>query len=473
MIAVDALLALVLAAVFVSGITAATLEARQMFDRARDRSALIAAYAEHRADFDGLLPYETRSKHYLIGSTTEAITIEARTTWYGNDRIETHVSAAYRGRSVTFRTVKNYPFQDISESAGTPLCTVDMSDDQTVSPSIAIIPVALPIDPLLPLIDIEVRNGIAYISIDSTVASDPDFIVVDIKDPKQPNLLSSVNTGPGLTAFALAGKYVFAAAASTAAQLHVIRLDSLTSTVLAKKYKLPLPEASTTPPTGSTIFYDKGKIYLGTGKWDGEELSILDVSNPEGPIMVDGFETGSKVNDVIVRAGIAYLAASDSSQLRSIDIRDAGYPLLLETFSPSGSDRQEGKVLVYFEDGLHLGRTSGGFNIKADHELFRFPSSSSTPSAYEPNRPPDIAQSENSRDIPGGVYGIIASRSHVYVATRNIDRELTILSVSLSSTTASYYPLPVAPQAMTCDLDHLYILAKTAPVIYEVDLKKQ
>ena len=73
-----------------------------------------------------------------------------------------------------------------------------------------------------------------------------------------------------------------------------------------------------------------------------------------------------------------------------------------------------------------------------------------------------------SRNIPGGVYGIVADRHRIYAATRTVNQEFSIFDRTLASSTASYYQLPVAPQTITCDEDRLYILSHTAPVIYEV-----
>ena len=147
-------------------------------------------------------------------------------------------------------------------------------------------------------------------------------------------------------------------------------------------------------------------------------------------------------------------------QLRTIDISDQTRPLLKSAFSPSGWQRQEGKTLAYFEDSPDLGRTSGGFDIATDHELFDWRLASGTP---------DIAAVlPDSVNIPGGVYGIVADRRHIYAATRNVNQELAIFESSLSTTTATYQSLPVAPQTIVCDGNKLYILAHTAPVIYEI-----
>jgi hypothetical protein len=465
MILLDVVLALGLVAALASVMTAASLEAQATFDRARVRSSILDAYEEHAADFSGLLPDGSIVRSYPVASTTDVVTIEAEARWYGDDRVETDITASSSGQSIAFAAVRAYPFAAMADAAGTPLCSADFLIDApvgsyaSISPQrparpAMITPITLPIDPLLPLTDIEVRSGIAYVSADSSKASDPDMVIADISDPKHPSVLSSINTGPGIAAIALDGKYVFAAAASAAAELHVIRLDSLNSPVLAKKWELPPPEASSVMPVASSIFYDRGTVYLGTEKWDGNELEVIDVSYPEQPAAIGGLETGSKVNDIFVRNGTAYVAASDQDQLRAVDVRDKVHPALLASFSPSGYERQEGKSASYFEDSLYFGRTSGGFDIQADHELF--------------SMSPEASKASSSLDIPGGIYGIVADRGRVFAATRTVDEELAVFDRSLSTTTAAYYPLPVAPQAMTCDRDKLYVLAHTAPVIYEI-----
>lgn len=463
----DAILALSLSAVFVALLAVISIQSGKIYENARNRSLLMAAYKLHADEFADLAPHETRSKSYSIGSSTDIVKIDAKAVWFGNDRVETDVAVSNQGRQIDFAAVRAYKLSSDDDSAGTPLCSVNFSQDSVVGsyryfhpvlkvPPAAITPMTLPIDPLLPLTDLIVRNGAAYVSADSSIASDPDLLVADISDPSRPLILSSINTGPGLSAMALAGNYVFAAAVSTAAQLHVIRIDGPSSLYLAKKYRLPPPSASTSPPVGAAIFYDDKKVYLGTAKWDGQELAIIDVMNPESPVKISGYETDSKINAVHVFDDALYIGASDQDQFRIIDVKDPLMPTLMSSFGPSGWQRQEGRVIAHFENALGFGRTSGGFNIVGDKELF---SGASTSSRLE---------SESALDVPGGVYGIISDRGHVFAATRTLDREFSIFNRSLSTSSAVYYPLPVEPQTMTCDGDRLYILAKTAPVIYEI-----
>ena len=441
MILVDILLALFLATVFTAIITDSSMGARQIFDRARVRQGILDAF-------------ELSSS--LASSSSRP---------FGNDRTEDDIASFTKVRARDMAS----PGQKIIDSAGTPLCASDFSNSDLSRPidssRISITPIMLPIDPLLPLTDLEVRDGIAYVSDDSSKASDPDLFVIDFRDENAPKVLSSIDTGPGIADIALAGDHIYAAAASTAAQLHVIRIDSLSSLALEKKYRLPPPYATATEPVGSSVFFDRNEVYLGTEKWDGNEFSVIDVSVPAQPTIVGGFETNSKVNDIFVRDGLAYVADSDQDQLRIIDVRKPEMPALAYAFAPSGWVRQEGETLSYFEDSLGLGRTSGGFNIINDHEAFTWAAASSSDAFLSS---PITVGAYHSVDISGGVYGMVADRSHVYLATRQVNKEFQIFDRSLSTSTATSYSLPVAPQTLTCDGDHLYILAATAPVIYDI-----
>ena len=296
-------------------------------------------------------------------------------------------------------------------------------------------------------------------------------MVIDFRDLNNPKLISFINTGPGISSIALVDNYIYAATPSATGQLQIVVLDNQlrngniidTSLVLRNKYKLPLPLASTTPTKGSSIFYYKNKIYLGTEKWDGDELSVIDVTDPMNPFKIGGFETGGKIKNIFINNDMAYLASADLQQLRILDISNPNNPTLVSSFSPSGSTRQEGSAITFFENKLGLGRTSGGFNIVTDPEFYNFDLSST--SSYNSSH---VLISSSSIDIPGGIYGIVEDRSHIFLATRQLNKEFQIYDLSASTSTAQFYSLPVAPQKMTCDGRNLYILSATAPVIYEI-----
>jgi len=464
----DIMLALVLSVVFIFTITTLSVQARSIFDHARSKVVLIDVYRENENDFALMVPYEVRSKSYNVASSTTVVEITAKAKWYGNDRIETDLNISDKKLSISFVSVRSLLTGDFGDVVGMPLCSVDFAHAYTVgsyeywhsktkAPTLTVVPINLPVNPLLPLTDLVIRNGIAYISTDSAVASDPDLIIVNIKNKLQPIVLTSLNTGPGIASIVLAGNYIFAAAASTAAQLHVIKLNSNNSVYLAKKYQIPIQEASTSPPMGSSIFYRDKNIYLGTEKWNGQEFSIIDVSNPENPLKISGIETDSKVNSIHVRGKTAYVATSGQNQLITLNIQNPASPIITNVFSPSGWSRQDGKSVTNFEDNITLGRTPGGFNITSDKELFAFASSTNTLTF--------------DADISGGMYGAITDRNNVYAITRTLNQEFSVFAYSNGSSTV-VYSLPVQPQKITCDNNSLYILAKNAPVIYEITFAK-
>ena len=473
-ILIDIIVALALSLLFIVAISESSASARAIFNRAKAKNALLDAFMRNRDQLD-LLPYQ--SKEITDGS----IVISANARWYGNDRIQTNISISDGyDATIAFSAVRLASTSESNMGDGTSVCSVDFTDQSIVgsyvllddssaqshqgaSISLGLTPINLPINPLLPLTDVEVRNNIAYISSDSSNSADPDLFVIDISNSANPKLLSSINTGPGIVAIALHGKRIYAAAASTAAQLHIIRLDGLDSPVLEKKYRMPLPFATATPPYATSIFYNNDHVYLGTEKWDGDEFSVIDVSNPLSPIKNSGLETGSKINDIYLHYNIAYVAASDEKQLRIINVPDPSRIALINYFSPSGWQRQEGKSLSYFEDSLGFGRTSGGFDISADHELFAWASTSMA------NLAPF-----NSNNEKGGIYGIVEDKSHLFVITHEPDHEFKAFDLRNTDgvfASLTSFSLPILPQTLTCDGNKMYVLSHSSPTLYEIDFK--
>ncbi len=291
--------------------------------------------------------------------------------------------------------------------------------------------------------DIEVRNGIAYLTADSASASSPDFYIIDMRNPTSPVILSSLNTGPGLAALEVAGPYAYVANMSSVSQLQVIDIRNRSAPFISATLKLPLPFASSTAPASSAIFYSRGIIYLGTEKWNGNEFAIIDVSQPSAPRSIGGFETNTLINDIYVRGDDAYLAASDSGQMRILDIQNPVSISQRATFSPSGWETQVGKSLSYFEGKLSLGRTTGGFNNTHNYEFFLF-STTSSPIAVE-----------NSKDVPGGIYGILLRPPFIYFATRSSGHEFQIWDDAMSHVIYER-SLGFLPHAMACDGQNIY-----------------
>ena len=474
-ILIDALLALSVSTFLVGIIIHSSLTANDLFQHAREKQRLLDVYDEHGHQFSDMMPYESR--RFDLG---QGDSIEGFASWYGNDRIETAITASSSIMRVPFFSIRKYPYEDIFESRGQPLCSVDFTKEylvgsfpyfsvtgnsgrtpESVADSLSVSEILLPIPGGRLFTDLEVRNGIAYISSDSTSASDADLHVVDMNNPGLPILLSEIHSGPGIESISLTGPHVYAAVSSSVGQLHVFELNTLENITIEKKYQLPLPYATATPPLGSAIFYSDPYVFLGTTKWEGEEFNIIDVSNPADPSRIGGFETSGKINDIYARDGKTYIADSDEFQLRVLDISEPSLPVLHAGFNPPGWQRQEGKSLSYFEDVLKFGRTTGGFNIKDDHEFFYWATSSR-----------HSLEGAGSEDIPGGIYGIVQDRFFDYVIGRKVGEEFKIFSRSNPAGETKSISLPIRPGTITCDGSFIYVLAEDLPVIYQISFSK-
>jgi hypothetical protein len=311
------------------------------------------------------------------------------------------------------------------------------------------------------------RNGFIYETTDSSSQSAPDFFIIDARNPASPIIVSSLNTGPGLSAVTVSGYYVYVANESSLSQLQVIDIHDRTHPFVAAKLKLPLPDASSTAPSATSLFYDDGMIYLGTEKWNGLEFNAIDVSNPTSPMYRGGFETGSLVNAIYEYGGYAYVAGPDTEQMRILDVHDPTNSKELSYFSPPGFAVLEGKTFA-LEDNtgntiesntknststLYFARAGGGFNNTSQYELFSFNVPHDTP-------PPNpIDQSEISgRDIPGGVYGVVAIPGFVFLATGDSSAGFQIWRSDLGDLSAKTVnvTLPGKPLSLWCDHGRLY-----------------
>ncbi len=292
--------------------------------------------------------------------------------------------------------------------------------------------------------DAKIRNGFMYLTSDSSISSDNDLYIVDIRDKNNYKIISKLNTGPGVNALEVAGPYIYLAQASTVRQLQIIDIHNRELPILISQLKLPTSTATTTSPFAYSIFYSKGYIFLGTVKWNGAELSIIDVSNPHNPILLSVFETGTLINDIYVRENKLYLATSDMEQMQILDISNINNPVLISSFSPSGFSVQEGKVIDYFEDNMIFGRTVGGFNIISNHEIFDFGTSTDLSNYF-------------SRDIKGGIYGILRRKGNIAILTHEFDHEFQIWDEKMKNVRGEF-ALKNNMKKMICDNNNLYFI---------------
>jgi hypothetical protein len=128
-----------------------------------------------------------------------------------------------------------------------------------------------------------------------------------------------------------------------------------------------------------------------------------------------------------------------------------------------------------YEDKLVFGRTSGGYDIATDHELFSWPTSTvSSRSSF--------SAFFTSTNMSGGIYGIVQDKSRIITASRQIGKEIQIFGKITSpagsrgagegsDVTESIISIADTPRMMTCDAGKIYVLSLNNPTIYGLSFK--
>ena len=302
-----------------------------------------------------------------------------------------------------------------------------------------------------------ISSSTLYISEDSNVISDPDLYIFDINGTNL-NVLKSINTGPGIAEFQVDRDHIYVANRSTTQQLQILDISNGNLSIIAK-YRLPLLSTTTEPTLGSTITKFRDYVFLGTEKWDGNEINIFDVHDISNTILISGIEIGSKVSDMSIVQNSLYVVSSQNHQFQEYDIANIFNPRLIREYYYDGSERQDGKILSLFENSIFIGRTNGGFNINYQYELYY----------YRDYINRDFSQIY--RDIPGGVYGILSDRQRIYMITKKSGNEFEIFDKELSTTTMKI-DLPISPRKMICFKNNFYILGEQSPFVYELNIER-
>lgn len=319
---------------------------------------------------------------------------------------------------------------DMSSYIGKPLCSPIFSELNGRSPTRYIVEKNInTIESGVTITGIQVHHGTVYLSGDASTQSKNDFFIYD-----KSHMISSLNTGPGLAGLVISGNYAYTAHLSTVSQMQVIDISDREHPTVVAHMKLPLPDASSTAPHATSIYFDHDRIYLGTEKWNGPEFNIIDVSTPSMPIYLGGYEVGSAVHEIQVRDMYAYVATAASAEYQVLSVKDTNAIFSVETYTPLGWQIESGNSLFRSHGVSWLGRAGGGFNTSQYQELVK------------------ISTSTSGVHIPGGVYGIVVEEPYVFIATGS---EIQVWSTDLSQKVTSI-PLGVHATGLTCDGDDMY-----------------
>jgi type II secretory pathway pseudopilin PulG len=173
-------------------------------------------------------------------------------------------------------------------------------------------------------VDVVRRLGQRIAAVTTKRAGNQDTVwMIDVTDETGPVLLASGSQDDkDLLAVDVTQDYVFAASASTTAQLQIF--NTLDATFVASA-ALPDVDPSGSAPEAISIQYVDGLVFIGTKETAGPEFHVFNVSVPTAPVSIGKLELNHNVHDIAVQNGYAYIASSaNECELLVIDVRDPG-----------------------------------------------------------------------------------------------------------------------------------------------------
>lgn len=294
------------------------------------------------------------------------------------------------------------------------------------------------------LTDLDAQGNILVVSTDDASAASPDLFIVDITDPGQPQLLSSIDTGPGIAAIQLVGQMVFAANTSTVGQLQVIDLANKQSPQLMAQVQLASSGAD--GMRGKSLYVISNTVYVAMEKNLASELYVVDIANVAAPQIRGSFETSTQINAIIVDQSLAYIATPTQKQLRVLDVGNPGNIVELKSFSATGYQVQDGRSLDVIAGKIIFGRTVGGFNNPSNHELFHLEDNSSITKLF-------------SVDLAASARSIFWRDGFVFVGTNDVFKEWQVWITTNTGAFVPWSSLDLSGNAVSADCadQHFYV----------------
>ncbi len=260
--------------------------------------------------------------------------------------------------------------------------------------------------------DVDVLNKIVYISAEASAESKPDFFVVDATDGENPFVVSSIDTGPSISAVDVSGNYAYVANRDGENQLQIIDISQPGNPIVISSL------AFDGDGEGLSVFYSDGKAYVGTEKAkNGREFHIVDITNPNNPTLLGDLEIGGDVNSIHVSAGKAYLATPQSSEVTIVDVASPASPSVLGSYDAPGNS-EDGKNVYLVRNRLYLGRDKGGGH--SDHHEFHILDISD----------PLSVQSLGSVDLAVDLNDIRVRDNLVFLGTSDPNEEFQVWDIS-------------------------------------------
>ncbi len=269
---------------------------------------------------------------------------------------------------------------------------------------------------------LDVKNKIVYMSTDPSSAVDADFFIFDANNTSKtsiPNMVSNLNTGPGLTSIDVAGSYAYVANDSKNGQLQIIDVSNIYNPILKTTLNV-IPNGTDINTVGTKVFYYNQTLYLGLKKNNYAEFFVIDVSNPltlNQSSIKGSYELNASVNSINVKGDYAYISTPNTEEVIVININPSSEEFMQKMGgfdAPGGSGN--GKSIEILGNKLYLGRTFG--NTEFYILDITDPMNLSIVGSYDPN---------------SSINSLVVLGNYAYLATTESNSWFQILDISDSA----------------------------------------
>lgn len=134
----------------------------------------------------------------------------------------------------------------------------------------------------------------------------PDFLVINISNPASPATVGSLNLAGVPSNIFVAGNYAYVTNNSNTDELQIINISNPASPSLVASYN----DAGNEDARG--VYVDGNYAYMVFNA--GNDIVVVDVTNPASPIFTGGLVLNGTAYEVYVTGTYAYVASDDNSQ---------------------------------------------------------------------------------------------------------------------------------------------------------------
>jgi hypothetical protein len=197
--------------------------------------------------------------------------------------------------------------------------------------------------------DIVIQGNYAYISSKPNTGTNPEFQIVDISNLATPLKLGSYDTGgSSIEKIYVEGNRAYLATNSSQEELIILDITNKSAPVKVGSFNAPGSYAGSAV---TSVGYKN--VYFVRKQGAGEELYVLDTTNPANIVTLGTYEVNDNVNDIVVNRDFAYLAtATPTREVCVLKITNPAQISIVGSYDIPGTN--EAKALDFSVDKLYV-----------------------------------------------------------------------------------------------------------------------